>query len=253
MQPGERGVYSFRSRLRSPDLWRRRDLSLYGERSLYRQPVDRSLRAGDRTSLYPLLVLPVGVLGFLVLCLLFLIPLRNIPTSSRATQTAAVIQTQTALSGTGMLTGMDCSTAKRLSAPILSSRIRMVMLDREEVEAHSTNPLDPDTDDDKLLDGDEIQTHKTDPRNPDMDGDARADGDEIAGGSDPRNPDTDGDGLRDGDEIKLEVDPRNPDSDGDGLKDGQENELPAPASRIRITTASPTAGTWSRATRPTRL
>lgn len=227
VQPGERGVYSFRCRLRSRPIFGGEETYPFtgNVRSTANQSIDLSGQVIERAYI-PYWVLPVGVVGFLVLCLLFLIPLRNIPTSSRATQTAAVIQTQTALSGTGDADGDGLLNEREAALgtdPLKPDTDGDKLLDRDEVEAHSTNPLDPDTDDDKLLDGDEIQTHQTDPRNPDMDGDARADGDEIAGGSDPRNPDTDGDGLRDGDEIKLEVDPRNPDSDGDGLKDGQEN------------------------------
>lgn len=227
VRPGERGVYAFRSRLRSRPIFGGEETYPFSVtvRSTSNEAVDLSGQVIERAYV-PYWVLPVGVVGFLVLCLLFLIPLRNIPTSSRATQTAVVIQTLTALSGTGDADG-DGLTNEREAAlgtdPLKPDSDGDKLLDREEVETHSTNPLDPDTDDDKLSDGDEIQTHKTDPRNPDMDGDGRVDGDEIAGGSDPRNPDTDGDGLRDGDEIKLEVDPRNPDSDGDGLKDGQEN------------------------------
>ncbi len=175
----------------------------------------------------PFWVLPVGVVGFLLVCLLILIPFRSLPTSARATQTAAFSQTQAALSGVADSDGDGLSNDREAALgtdPLLPDTDADKLPDREEVETHQTNPLDVDTDDDSLQDGDEIQTHLTDPRNPDMDADGRSDGNEIAGGTDPRNPDNDGDGLRDGDEIRLETDPRNPDTDGDGLRDGQENE-----------------------------
>lgn len=228
VRAGERGVYAFRARLRSRPL-------LGGEES-YKFGLDIRSTSGESTELsgqvsesayLPFWILPVGVVGVLILCLLFLIPFRNLPTSARATQTAAFNQTQAALSGTGDSDG-DGLTNEREAAlgtdPLQADTDADRLTDRDEVDVYLTNPLDADTDDDTLSDGDEIQTHQTDPRNPDMDGDGLPDGNEIAAGTDPRNPDTDGDGLRDGDEIRLETDPRNPDTDGDGLKDGQENE-----------------------------
>ena len=228
VRAGERGIYAFRSRLRSRPLLGNEETYTYGVevRSTANQATELSGQVLERAFI-PFWVLPVGAVGFLLLCLLFLIPLRGVPTSARATQTAAFNQTQAALSGTGDSDG-DGLTNEREAAlgtdPLLPDTDADKLLDRDEVETYQTNPLDADTDDDRLQDGDEVLTHQTDPRNPDMDGDGRLDGDEIAGGSDPRNPDTDGDGLRDGDEIRLETDPLNPDTDGDGLRDGQENE-----------------------------
>jgi len=89
--------------------------------------------------------------------------------------------------------------------------------------AYSTNPENPDTDDDNLndywdvngtnieinLDDEPIQTINT-------------------AATDPLNPDTDGDGVLDGVEVYgLEpydfiTDPNNPDTDGDGVIDGQD-------------------------------
>ncbi|MDD3585226.1 MAG: alpha/beta hydrolase [Kiritimatiellae bacterium] len=59
-----------------------------------------------------------------------------------------------------------------------------------------TDPLDPDTDDDRLDDGAELALG-TDPFGYDTDGDDLGDGDEVDAGTDPLNPDTDGDGLND--------------------------------------------------------
>lgn len=225
---GQRGVYSFRSRLRARPIVGNEQTYTFtaNVRSTANESVDLPGQVSEKGWI-PFWVLPAGVGMLLLLCLLIMIPLRGLPTAARATQTAAFNQTQAALSGTADSDG-DGLTNDREAAlgtdPLLPDTDNDRLTDRDEVDVHQTNPLDADTDDDGLPDGDEIQTHQTDPRNPDTDGDGRLDGDEVAGGSDPRNPDTDGDGLRDGDEIRLRTDPRNPDSDNDGLLDGQENE-----------------------------
>ena len=225
---GQRGVYAFRSRLRSRPLLGGEQTFPFtvGVRSTSNQSTELAGQVIDRAYV-PFWMLPVGLIASLLLCLLFLIPLRGLPTAASATQTAAFNQTQAALSGSADSDGDGLTNEREATLgtdPLLPDSDADRLLDRDEVETHQTNPLDVDTDDDRLQDGDEIQTHQTDPRNADMDGDGRVDGDEIAGGSDPRNPDTDGDGLRDGDEIRLNTDPENPDSDNDGLQDGQENE-----------------------------
>ena len=228
VRAGERGAYSFRAALRSRTI-------VGGEQtypfrveilSTANESIELSGQVNERAYIPFWMLLPVGVVGFLSLCLLFLIAFRNLPTSARVTQTAAFSQTQAALSGPSDSDG-DGLTNEREAVlgtdPLLPDTDGDRLLDGEEVETHLTNPLDLDTDDDGLEDGDEVQTHQTDPRNPDTDGDGLSDGDEIGRGTDPRNADTDGDGLRDNDEIRLETDPRNPDSDGDGLRDGEEN------------------------------
>ena len=227
VRAGERGAYSFHARLRSRPI--------IGGEQTYPFTVDVRSTSSESAELagqmsekawIPYWVVGAVVGGFLLLCLLVLIPFWNISASARATQTAAFNQTQAALSG-GEDSDGDGLTNDREAAlgtdPLKPDTDGDKLSDRDEVDTRLTNPLVPDTDGDGLQDGDEVQTYQTDPLNPDMDGDGRADGVEIAGGSDPRNPDSDGDGVRDGDEIKLETDPRNPDSDGDGLKDGQEN------------------------------
>lgn len=91
--------------------------------------------------------------------------------------------------------------------------------------ATTTDPTDPDSDNDGLIDGDE---------------DANADGattntvggtgDGGSGETDPNNADTDGDGLRDGDEVNGEgpnatvgaTDPLDRDTDDGGTEDGAE-------------------------------
>ena len=230
---GERGAYSFRARLRSRPLLGNEETYPFSVnvRSTSNESIELAGQTMERAYI-PYWVLPVGLVGFLVLCLLFLIPLRSLPTAARATQTAAFLQTQTAVSGGVDSDGDGLSNDREAllgTDPLLADTDADKLSDRDEVDTRQTNPLDADTDDDRLQDGDEVLTQLTDPRNPDMDADGRLDGDEIAGGSDPRNPDSDGDGLRDGDEIRLETDPMNPDTDGDGLKDGQENaDCPRP-------------------------
>ena len=91
----------------------------------------------------------------------------------------------------------------------------------------STDPLDPDTDDDGLLDGEEVNTHSTDPIEADSDGDGLTDGAEVnTHSTDPSDADSDDDGLTDGDEVnKHKSDPDVIDTDGGGLSDGDEIDL----------------------------
>jgi uncharacterized membrane protein len=229
VRAGERGAYSFGARLRSRPI-------LGSEQTYPFTVVVRSTsnEAAEltgqvsQTAWAPYGVATAALGGFLLLCLLLLIPFwsRNLPTAARATQTAAYNQTQAAVSGQSDSDSDGLTNDREATLgtdPLKPDTDADNLLDGDEVNTRLTDPRKADTDDDGLPDGDEIQVHQTDPRNPDTDGDGRADGLEIAGGSDPRNPDSDGDGVRDGDEITLETDPRNPDSDGDGLKDGQEN------------------------------
>jgi hypothetical protein len=51
-----------------------------------------------------------------------------------------------------------------------------------------TDPLDADSDDDRLNDGDEVDVYHAQPLDPDTDGDLFGDGTEVAGGSEPDNP-----------------------------------------------------------------
>ncbi|HJQ13618.1 MAG TPA: hypothetical protein VJ830_02635, partial [Anaerolineales bacterium] len=170
---GERGTYSFRARLRSRPLLGNEETYPFGVqvRSTANELTELSGQVLERAYV-PFWVLPVGVVGALLFCILFLIPLRGIPTSGTATQTAAAIQTQTASSGTGDLDG-DGLTNEREAAlgtdPLKADTDGDRLIDLEEVERYQTNPLVVDTDDDRLQDGDEIQIHLTDPRNRDMD------------------------------------------------------------------------------------
>ncbi|HKG55467.1 MAG TPA: hypothetical protein VKB04_14485, partial [Anaerolineales bacterium] len=230
VRAGERGTYSFRTRLRSrPIIGNEQTYSFAANvRSTSNTSADLAGQVNEKAWI-PYWIVGAGVGGLLLLCLLFLIPLwsRNIPTAASATQTAVFNQTQTALAAQGDADGDGLTSDREVALgtdPLKPDTDGDKLLDGDEVNTRLTNPLVADTDADGLQDGDEVQTYQTDPRNPDTDADGRADGLEIAGGTDPRNPDSDGDGVKDGDEVKLGTDPRNPDSDGDGLKDGQENE-----------------------------
>jgi uncharacterized membrane protein len=164
-------------------------------------------------ALIPIWVLPLVVvfcLGlFCITTWLVTSRLRPDPEAGTATQTAAAV-TQTA-------------SANQTAAAILgeSDSDGDGLTNREEGEI-GTDPLNPDTDGDRLLDGPEVKQHGTDPLNPDSDGDVLGDSDELERGTDPLRPDTDSDGLGDGDEVNRGTDPLNPDSDSDGLNDGDE-------------------------------
>ncbi|MEQ1570126.1 MAG: hypothetical protein ABMA64_31120 [Myxococcota bacterium] len=83
----------------------------------------------------------------------------------------------------------------------------------------SSDPLDPDTDDDGLEDGSEWW-EGTDPHDPDTDDDGLTDGFEVKWGSDPLLPDTDADRVLDWLELEGWTDVRTADTDLDGIEDG---------------------------------
>lgn len=66
----------------------------------------------------------------------------------------------------------------------------------------NTNPYNPDTDGDTLLDGDEIDIYSTNPLIIDTDEDGLDDGDEIYFDTNPNNPDSDNNGISDGAEKR---------------------------------------------------
>ncbi len=57
-----------------------------------------------------------------------------------------------------------------------------------EVNTHTTNPKDSDSDDDGISDGVEVNTHGTNPKKADTDNDGMPDAWEIKNGLDPKNP-----------------------------------------------------------------
>ncbi len=115
----------------------------------------------------------------------------------------------------------------------------------------TTDPTNPDTDEDGLLDGEEdangdgavtdpvvgdtgtMGSGETNPEDDDSDNDGLLDGFEVnTSGSDPMDTDTDDGGIPDGTEVASALDPLNPaddgsseDSDGDGLTDAAEQSL----------------------------
>ncbi len=92
-----------------------------------------------------------------------------------------------------------------------------------EARSVTSDPLDADTDGDKLTDKEEYVYH-TEPRNSDTDGDGLSDYDEVKRyGSNPAEADQDGDGLNDALEAALRTNSRNADTDGDSLPDGHED------------------------------
>jgi len=112
--------------------------------------------------------------------------------------------------------------------------------DCEEIQVHSTDPLDSDSDNDSLTDGDEVNVYGTDPLDSDSDNDGHTDGDDncplIAN---PSQDDLDGDGKGDicdddldGDGVDNAIDncpaianSSQYDYDGDGLGDACDPDI----------------------------
>ena len=225
---GQRGIYQVRPRLRARPIFGGERTYPFIARVLSTDNKPAELTGQvSQAGFVPVWFLGVVGAGFLMLCLLLLIPLRGLQTTARATQTAAFNQTQAALSGQEDSDGdglvNEQETALGLD-PFVGDTDGDGLLDGEEVNTYLTNPLSPDSDNDRLTDGAEVLTHMTNPLNADSDGDGLLDGDEIDRQTNPLDPDTDDDGLPDGQEILLETNPRNQDTDGDGLLDGQENQ-----------------------------
>ncbi len=90
-------------------------------------------------------------------------------------------------------------------------------------KALGTDPLNPDSDGDKLSDGTEVYSSHTEPLRVDSDGDGLKDGEEVLSlGTDPTRADSDSDGINDGEEVNRKTDPKVADTDSDGLLDGDE-------------------------------
>ncbi len=142
-----------------------------------------------------------------------------------ATQTAAINQTQAAMSGQEDSDGDGLTNLEEITTGTDPNNVDTDndgLSDGDEVKNRGTDPLKPDTDGDALADGEEVIRWMTDPRNPDSDSDGLSDGAEVQLTSDPLNPDSDQDGISDGDEVNRGTNPLSPDTDNDGLNDGQE-------------------------------
>jgi len=229
VQAGERGVYPFRTRLRSQPF--------IGNEKTYpfsvavfpaedNQPVE--LPGGlVEAGLIPVWLASATLIGILLLCALLAIPLVGVQNEMAITQTAAFIQTQTLMPGGGDSDSDGISNSQETQIgtdPFSSDTDKDGLLDGEEVNTTKTSPTVADTDQDGIMDGDEIKRYTTNPLNPDTDGDLLNDGAEIAATTNPLVADTDQDGLQDGAEASLGTDPLKPDTDNDQLMDGLENQ-----------------------------
>lgn len=225
--PGERGVYPFRSRLRSRPIVGNEKTYPFTIKALSSE--NKSIELPGEVSgkgLIPPWLVATSVIGLLTLCLLLLIPITRFRSSALATQTAAFNQTQAALSGQEDADGDGLINSEELALgtdPFLADTDGDGLADGDEVRTYLTDPLVPDTDGDGLTDGEELR-YTTDPLNPDTDADMLTDGDEVERRTVPVDPDTDKDGLNDGLEVSLGTDPLQQDTDRDGLLDGQENQ-----------------------------
>ncbi len=228
VKPGERGLYGFRSRLRSRPIVGKEQAYPFSVQVLSSENKSIELPGEvNEKGLVPNWLVSAGVIGILILCMVILLPIRSMRNAARATQTAAFNQTQAVLSGQEDSDGDGLINTDEVTIgtdPFSPDSDADGLLDGDEVHTYLTNPLLSDSDEDGLLDGAEIQTHTTDPLNPDTDADGLTDGQEINLKTIPIDPDTDRDGLNDGDEVALGTDPRQQDSDRDGLLDGQENQ-----------------------------
>ncbi|MCA9875019.1 MAG: FHA domain-containing protein, partial [Anaerolineales bacterium] len=79
-----------------------------------------------------------------------------------------------------------------------------------------------DLDGDGLSNTAEVYAYSTNPRDPDSDNDGLNDGREVELGTNPNLADSDGDGLSDGAELLHQTDPLAADTDGDRVSDGLE-------------------------------
>jgi hypothetical protein len=225
---GKRGVYPFRSRLKSRPI--------FGGEGSY--PFNIQVISSGKKSeelpgkvlengLLPTWLIPAFLIGLLLLCLIVLVPVASLRNSALATQTASFVQTQTIIRGEddGDNDGLINSEELDIGTdPINPDTDGDGLLDGEEVKTYMTSPTVADTDADGLLDGEEVRTYMTHPLNPDTDADLLSDGDEIARGTNPLILDSDQDGLADGAEVNIGTDPLQQDTDKDRLLDGQENQ-----------------------------
>lgn len=225
---GDRGVYPFRSRLRSRPIVGREEAYPYTVTVLSTE--NRAMELSGQVSekgLIPMWSIPAALAVFLLCCLLVIIPLRSTQAQAQATQTASFNQTQAALSGQEDSDGDGLTNTEEASLgtdPLVADTDADRLLDGDEVKTYKTNPILPDTDNDALPDGVEVLERKTDPLNPDTDADLLKDGAEITSNTNPLVADTDQDGLGDGAEASLGTNPLQQDTDKDRLMDGQENQ-----------------------------
>ena len=226
--PGESGVFEYRSRLRSRPFVGNEETYPFNINvvSAEKKSLDFSSQIKQNGFLPPWLLV-VLLIAVMLLCLILFIPKKGSEESISATQTAAYNQTQAAIIGEEDTDGDGLINSKELEIgtdPLNPDTDGDRLQDGEEFHTHNTDPLLVDTEGDALNDGDEILVYMTNPLIPDTDGDSLNDGDEVTRGTNPLMPDTDSDELNDGAEVALGTDPLNPDTDADELLDGQENQ-----------------------------
>lgn len=230
VNPGEQGIYAFRSRLKSRPLLGNEKTYPFAVKALSTEDVSTELAAEVKEKGFiPPWAAIAALMGSFILCLLLLIPFNNSRQAARATQTASFLQTQVALPGSGQedtdADGLINSEETRMGTdPLKTDTDGDQLSDGEEANTYRTNPLVVDTDIDQLADGIEVQNYQTNPLIPDTDADLLNDGDEIARRTNPLMRDTDQDVLDDGVEVTWGTDPLQQDTDKDGLLDGQENQ-----------------------------
>ena len=228
IRSGESGVFEYRGRMRSRPF--------VGNEMMY--PFNINVTSAGKKSLdfasqikekgfLPSWLLAVLLILFMGICLILFIPKKGSQESVSATQTASYNQTQAVIIGEEDSDGDGLVNREELEIgtdPLNPDTDGDRLKDGEEVKTYGTNPLLVDTDGDALNDGDEVQTYMTNPLIADTDEDSLNDGDEVTRQTNPLNPDTDADGLNDGAEVALGTNPLNPDTDSDELLDGQENQ-----------------------------
>ena len=79
--------------------------------------------------------------------------------------------------------------------------------DLDDLNGNGTPDGEDDFDSDALLNCDEVNVHETNPIDPDTDNDRSNDGDEIMDGTDPLDSDSDNDGFSDGEEKEFASNP----------------------------------------------
>jgi TolB protein len=228
VEPGGQGIYPFRSRLKSrPIIGNEKTYPFIAKvGSAENLSIELPGETSEKGFIPPWMGVTL-VIGFLGLCLLFLVPFNNMQVAANATQTASFELTQAVLSGEGDSDSDGLINSEEIKIgtdPLKPDTDEDGLLDGEEASTYTTNPLVSDTDNDGLRDGDEVKNYKTDPHNADTDSDLLNDGDEINRGTNPITPDTDQDTLGDGAEVDIGTDPLQQDTDKDNLLDGQENQ-----------------------------
>ena len=225
---GEKGIFEFRSRLRSRPLVGREESYPFNIKVLSseKRRIDFPSQVKEK-GLFPPWLLSLLFAAIFLLGSFFFISKKSQQENLSATQTAVYNQTQEAMlngsdtDGDGLFDKEELEIGSDPNNPDTDAD---GLSDGDEVKIYRTDPTLVDTEGDALSDGDEVLIYRTNPLLPDTDKDLLNDGDEITRQTDPLIPDTDADGLNDGVEVGVGTDPLKPDTDHDELLDGQENQ-----------------------------